>query len=233
MSSQETPRKRDSGQQRGAPVGVQQSRSPWPGTLAAGAALVLGAWLLHGGGSPVLPPSPGAGQALSGFAPVSVVPPLGRSVPTRIRIPAVRLDAPVTELGLDADGHLQAPPEGDRNLAGWYRGGASPGQRGTAILAGHVDNRAGPAVFYDLGSLRRGDRIEISRADGATAVYQLYAIEVHDRKDFPDDRVYRQAADAQLRVITCGGTYSEEKGYEGNVVAYGFLAGTTAPGKAA
>ncbi|MEU9042701.1 MULTISPECIES: class F sortase [unclassified Kitasatospora] len=214
-------------------MGVQQSRSPWPGTLAAGAALVLGAWLLHGGGSPVLPPAPDGGQAQAGIAPVSVVPPLGPSAPTRIRIPAVRLDAPVTTLGLDSEGHLQAPPEADRNLAGWYRGGASPGQRGTAILAGHVDNKAGPAVFYHLGALRRGDRIEIARADGATAVYQLYAIEVHDRKDFPDERVYRQASDAQLRVITCGGAYSEEHGYDGNVVAYGFLADTTHPGIAA
>ncbi|MFJ2579788.1 class F sortase [Kitasatospora aureofaciens] len=214
-------------------MGAQQSRSPWPGTLAAGAAIVLGAWLLHGGGTGAPPPAPAAGQALSGFAPVSVIPPLGPSAPTRIRIPAVRLDAPVTGLGLDADGHLQAPPVTDRNLAGWYRDGATPGQRGTAIIAGHVDTKTGPAVFYHLGALHRGDRIEFVRADGATAVYQLYAIEVHDRKDFPDDRVYRQADDAQLRVITCGGAYSEEHGYEGNVVAYGFLADTTRPGKAA
>ncbi|MFF8773456.1 class F sortase [Kitasatospora sp. NPDC015120] len=212
-------------------MGAQQSRSPWPGTLAAGAALVLGAWLLHDGPSAVLPPAPGAGQALTGFAPVSVVPPLGPSRPTRIRIPAVRLDAPVTGLGLDRDGRLQTPPQEDRNLAGWYRDGAAPGQRGTAIIAGHVDNDSGPAVFYHLGALHRGDRIEILREDGRTAVYQLYAIEVHDRKDFPDERVYRQAADAQLRVITCGGGFSEEHGYDGNVVAYGFLADTTRPGK--
>ncbi|MFE6865371.1 class F sortase [Kitasatospora sp. NPDC057692] len=212
-------------------MGAQQSRSPWPGTLAVGAALVLGAWLLHDGGTTGLPPVPGTGQALTGFAPVSVVPPLGPSRPTRIRIPAVRLDAPVTGLGLDRDGRLQTPPEADPNLAGWYRDGAAPGQRGTAVIAGHVDNHRGPAVFYHLGSLHRGDRIEILREDGRTAVYQLYAIEVHDRKDFPDDRVYRQAADAQLRVITCGGGYREDRGYDGNVVAYGFLADTTRPGK--
>lgn len=212
-------------------MGAQQSRGPWPGTVAAGAALVLGAWLLHGGGQAVLPPAPAGSQALSGFAPVSVVPPLGRSEPTRIRIPAVRLDAPVTGLGLDAAGHVQSPPETDRNLAGWYRGGAAPGERGTAILAGHVDLADGPAVFYRLGALRRGDRVEVVRADGASAVYQLYAIEVHDRQDFPDRRVYGQAADAQLRVITCGGSYSEEHGYTGNVVAYGFLAETVRPKK--
>ncbi|MGW4895231.1 class F sortase [Kitasatospora sp. NPDC004240] len=214
-------------------MGAQRSGSPWPGTLAAAAALVLGAWLVHGGGQPVLPPAPGAGQALSGFAPVSVVPPLGRSGPTRIRIPALRLDAPVTGLGLDASGRLEAPPDTERNLAGWYRDGAAPGERGTAIIAGHVDLASGPAVFYALGALHRGERVEILREDGMTAVYQLYAIEVHDRKDFPDERVYGQAGDAQLRVITCGGAYSEERGYTGNVVAYGFLAQTVRAGKQA
>ncbi|MFJ9844913.1 hypothetical protein ACIRYZ_31615 [Kitasatospora sp. NPDC101155] len=86
-----------------------------------------------------------------------------------------------------------------------------------------------------------GDRQSRSPRPGTLAAgsalvlgtYQLYAIEMHDRKDFPDDRVYRQAADAQLRVITCGGAYSEDHGYEGNVVAHGFLADTTSPGKAA
>jgi LPXTG-site transpeptidase (sortase) family protein len=212
-------------------VGGQNGRSPWPGTLAVGAALVLGAWMLHDGGR-VLPPSPGAGQRLAGFGPVSVVPPLDASAPTRIRIPAVGLDAPVTGLGLDGAGHLQAPPEEDRNLAGWYRGAVTPGQRGTAILAGHVDTRRGPAVFYSLGALHQGDRIEIARADGSTAGFQIYAVEVYDKREFPDDRVYGQAGDAQLRLITCGGGFSERDGYQGNVVAYAFLV-DTARGKRA
>ncbi|WP_371481275.1 class F sortase [Kitasatospora sp. NBC_00315] len=207
----------------------QHGRGGWPGALAVGGALVLGAWMLHDGGR-VLPPAPGSAQA--GFGAVSVVPPLGPSVPTRIRIPAVRLDAPVTGLGLDGAGHLQPPPDDDRNLAGWYRGAVTPGQRGTAILAGHVDTRSGPAVFYSLGALHRGDRIEITRADGSIAGFQIYAIEVYDKQHFPDDRVYGQAGDAQLRVITCGGGFSRADGYEGNVVAYAFLADTTKPKKA-
>lgn len=118
------------------------------------------------------------------------------------------------------------PPEADRNLAGWYRGAVTPGQRGTAILAYHVDTRSGPAVFYSLGALHQGDRIEIARADGSTAVFQIYAIEVYDKQEFPDDRVYGQAGDAQLRLITCGGGFSERDGYRGNVVAYAFLVDT-------
>ncbi len=207
-------------------MGRADGRSPWPGTLAVGVALVLGAWMLHDGGRGVLPPAPGAAQA--GFGAVSVVPPLGPSTPTRIRIPAAQLDAPVTGLGLDGAGHLEPPPDDDRNLAGWYRGAVTPGQRGTAILAGHVDTRRGPAVFYGLGALHRGDRVEIARQDGSTAGFQIYAIEVYDKQHFPDARVYGQAGDAQLRLITCGGGFSRAEGYEGNVVAYAFLTDTAA-----
>ncbi|MFI6446105.1 class F sortase [Kitasatospora sp. NPDC050543] len=188
--------------------------------------------MLNDGGHGALPPTPGAAQAL-GFAPVSTVPPLGPSAPTRIRIPAVRLDAPVTGLGLDSEGHLQPPPAAEVNLAGWYRDGATPGQRGTAIMAGHVDNQRGPAVFYHLGALRRGDQVEVVRQDRATAVYQIYAIEVYDKKHFPDAKVYGRAADAQLRLITCGGDFSEKNGYGGNVVAYAYLVHTSTGGQGA
>ncbi|MFD9127851.1 class F sortase [Kitasatospora sp. NPDC059571] len=196
--------------------------SPWPGTLAAGAALVLGAWLLHGG--QILPPVPTAAQGFDVHgAPIVVAPPMRRAVPTRIRIPAVGVDAPVTRLALGADGALQPPPEEDANLAGWYAAGTAPGQSGTAVLAGHVDNSKGPAVFYRLGSLHRGDRVEITRDDRATARFSVDAVEVYPKKDFPDGKVYAAAPNAQLRLITCGGGFTREGGYDGNVVVYAHL----------
>ncbi len=69
----------------------------------------------------------------------------------RVRIPAIQVDAPVTPVGLDMSGWVDAPSPDDPNLAGWFTGAVSPGENGTAVVVGHVDNMKGPAVFYGLG----------------------------------------------------------------------------------
>ncbi len=141
-----------------------------------------------------------------------------------MRIPAIRVDAPVMPLGLQADQSLASPPEDDRNLAGWYAGGTAPGAAGTAVVAGHVDTGSGPAVFYNLGALKKGDTVEVARADSRTAVFTIDAIEVYDRARFPSDKVYAATRRAELRVITCGGGFSQEAdAYLGNVVVYAHL----------
>lgn len=88
-----------------------------------------------------------------------------------------------------------------------------------------MDNAQGPSVFYDLGSMKKGSTVEVLRQDGRTAVFSLDAIEVYDSKDFPDRRVYGASEHASLRLITCGGGFSDATGYEGNVVAYAHLTG--------
>ncbi|GAA0667947.1 class F sortase [Kitasatospora atroaurantiaca] len=205
-------------------MGGQDGRSPWPGTLAVGAALVLGAWMVQHGGSLRLPPAPTSDQAFDGSAAqAELVPPRARALPTRIRIPAIQVDAPVSGLGLDRAGRLEAPSDTDGNLAGWYRDGITPGQRGTAILAGHVDTLDGPAVFYRLGSLRKGDQLEVAGADRGSAFFAVDAVEVYPKKDFPDRKVYGPAPGSQLRLITCGGGFTKQNGYDGNVVVYAHL----------
>ncbi len=117
-----------------------------------------------------------------------------------------------------------------RNLAGWYEAGTTPGETGTAIVAGHVDNADGPAVFYRLGALKRGDRVEVDRRDGTVALFTVDAVEVYSARDFPDDKVYGAAPRPELRVITCGGGYSKTTGYQGNVVVFAHLTGSRQPG---
>ncbi|MFD5149341.1 class F sortase [Streptomyces sp. NPDC058401] len=191
-------------------------------------ATCIGVWLIgSGSGEPVGPPVPSPGEALSAQARFpGAIAPLPGSPPTRIRIPSIRVDAPLTGLGLQADGSLEVPPPARRDLAGWYREGTTPGATGTAVVAGHVDDASGPAVFYHLGALRRGALIEIARADGRTAVFSVHAVEVYDAKAFPDSLVYGSAPRAELRVITCGGGFSKRTGYQGNVVVFAHLTGT-------
>uniref|UniRef100_UPI001E4799BF class F sortase n=1 Tax=Streptomyces clavuligerus TaxID=1901 RepID=UPI001E4799BF len=191
-------------------------------------AVCTGGWLVQNGARDITPPVPSADQSFAsgplGSA-AAAADPLPPSAPQRLRIPYIDVDTPLMGLGLARDGSLEVPPAAERNLAGWYRGGPAPGASGTAVVAGHVDNARGPAVFYGLGALHKGNRIEISRRDGRTAVFTIDAIEVYEAEEFPDDRVYGSRGRAELRVITCGGGFSRKGGYRGNVVAYAHLTG--------
>ncbi|MEU1180161.1 class F sortase [Streptomyces sp. NPDC005820] len=194
----------------------------------AGTVLVIGA--LHY----EQPPQPSADQAFSplpgptahrAVAPADpALPPLPRAEPLRLRIPALNVNAPLTKLHLDSSGALAPPPADRPDLAGWYSEGTAPGSVGTAVTAGHVDLRTGhPGVFFGLGALSKGNMIEVNRADRRTAVFTVEAVEVYDKKRFPSEKVYGNSGRAELRVITCGGGYTRQKGYQGNVVVYATL----------
>ncbi len=164
---------------------------------------------------------PGAAKP-SRAAPVGPV--LPRSKPTRLRIPQLFLDAPFTELGLTPAGALEAPAPDDKNLVGWYRGGASPGQRGSAVVAGHVDTKVGPAVFLMLHLLTPGSTVEITREDGIVASFVVDSTQTFPKNAFPDAQVYADTPRAELRLITCGGAYDRKlKDYTENVVVFAHL----------
>ncbi|NJP78320.1 class F sortase [Streptomyces sp. AA8] len=197
-------------------------------------ALCFGSWLIQRGADiQDPPPVPSAAEAFPAAGPPvgpvrgeRAVPPLPAAVPTRVRIPAIDVDAPLQPLGLLQDGSLASPRDDESNLAGWYADGAAPGATGTAVVAGHVDTATGPAVFYNVGALKKGYRVEVARADGRTALFTIDAIEVYSRTDFPSQKVYGPSKRAELRVITCGGGFSEEShAYLGNVVVYAHLTG--------
>ncbi|MER6304394.1 class F sortase [Kitasatospora sp. NPDC001539] len=168
------------------------------------------------------------GQAAAAAAKASPAAPgapaLKRSKPTRLRIPQIAVDAPFTELTLNQAGQLNAPPPDDKNLVGWYRDGVTPGERGSAVVAGHVDTTKGPAVFLLLSLLLPGNKVEVSRADGTVAVFTVDSVETFAKDAFPDQKVYGKTQDAQLRLITCGGTYDKKRrDYLDNVVVFAHL----------
>jgi LPXTG-site transpeptidase (sortase) family protein len=138
-------------------------------------------------------------------------------------IPVIKVNAPLIPVGLDQAGWIDSPPAQHKNLAGWFKDAVTPGEEGTSVIVGHVDNRTGPAVFYNLGALRKGHRVEVARQDGRTAVFSIYGIEVFEKRDFPADRVYSDTGRPELRVITCGGGFSKAAGYTGNVVVFAKL----------
>ena len=99
--------------------------------------------------------------------------PLPRSVPVSLRIPAIGVNARVISLGLDANGGVAVPPLATPFLTSWYDKGSAPGQDGPAVLLGHVDSAAvGPAVFYKLGDLARGDLVYVTLKNRRTVLFR-------------------------------------------------------------
>lgn len=154
--------------------------------------------------------------------------PMPRSVPVQVRIPAIGVDADIISLGLDAGGTVAVPPLSRPFLVGWYTGGSSPGQRGPAVLLGHVDSYAvGPAVFYRLGEVRPGDLVYVALADQRTAVFKVSSVALYLKRDFPAAQVYGPTRGPALRLVTCGGAFDNStRHYEGNVVAFAIYLGS-------
>ncbi|WP_329434809.1 class F sortase [Streptomyces albidoflavus] len=149
--------------------------------------------------------------------------PLVPSRPLKVAIPAIFIEAPVTALGLDTKGRLEAPPLSKPKLTGWYEKGPSPGEDGTALLVGHRDTRTGPAIFLNLNALRRGDKVNGVRADRKTAVFTVDAVKTYTKDKFPDDKVYGETGRPELRLLTCGGRFDERAGHSANVVVFAHL----------
>lgn len=148
---------------------------------------------------------------------------LSRELPIHLSVPKLGIDADFeSPLTLNADQTISVPDSYDK--VGWYKLGASPGEKGTASILGHVDSVAGPAVFYLLGQLTPGDSINVTRADGSIAEFEVEYLERYSQDSFPTEKVYGMTEYPSLRLITCSGVYN--KGvmrYSHNLVVYAKL----------
>jgi len=137
----------------------------------------------------------------------------------RLLVPSVHIDSALVDLGLAADGTLEVPADYQR--AGWFAGGVVPGERGPAVLAGHVDSRSGPAVFFRLAEVEVGDEVVVVGAGGEQVRFGVDGVERYSKDAFPTELVYGPAPGPVLRLITCGGTFDRRTGhYRDNVVVY-------------
>jgi hypothetical protein len=213
--------------------GDRRIRRPWAAGAALGgaAALCIGvaglAWAGHTG-KPATPATPADRTALvavprghwAAVPEPAAAPPVAR--PTSLQIPAIGVRTALVRLGLTATGTLQVPPTAE--VAGWYTGSPRPGAIGAAVIAGHIDSASGPGVFFRLRLLRPGDLIYVRRADGSLAVFQVTAVRSYLKTRFPTRAVYGAVPDAQLRLITCGGTFDQATGhYLSNVIVFATL----------
>jgi len=149
---------------------------------------------------------------------------MARSVPVNVRIPGIGVSAPVMKVGKDADGSVQVPPLDNHNLTGWYQYGPTPGQKGDAVILGHVDSLTGISVFYYLKDLHAGDKVYVTLADGQVATFAVDGLQKVAKNAFPTASVYGHADYPSLRLITCGGTFDAATGhYLYNIIVYAHL----------
>lgn len=203
---------------------------------AIAAIIVLVLPLVTKGRSPTLPARPYRTAAVPApLAPgaqgpsCSPTPGAGAPTPVALKIPAIGVSTKVVDVGLDRDRTLQVPPltyAGTHEVA-WYDLGPPPGRVGAAVIVGHVDSTTGPAVFYRLRSLAPGSMIQVTAANCQTVSFVVTSVKEYPKAQFPSQRIYGPVSDAELRLITCGGTFDTSTGhYLSNIVAYATMAGT-------
>jgi hypothetical protein len=191
-----------------------------------GLVIIGGLIFMHGLGK--APPKPAARMLIApNYAEdpnAADVPPLRASPPVRVSVPSVGISAPLIPLSLHDDGSLEVPPLHRTDEAGWFQNGPTPGERGPAVIAGHVDSTSDKGVFYRLGEMLPGQLIKVTRRDGTAPVFRVYRIETVAKDDFPDHAVYGPVAHAALRLITCGGSFDSATGhYTDNLIVYASL----------
>ena len=216
-----------------------QRRFSGTGRLLTGMAwvvLLLGLWLWgrevtemrHGISAPAT-----GDMAAAGRPPDIKLPPehrpLGDALPQRVDIPGLGVQAPVVARGLDAHGAPDPPPSDQPDVVGWYSGGVAPGAPGTALMVGHVDTDTRPAVFYKVSAMRPGQTIRVIRADAKVAEFTVESVQVLTRDRFDAHQAYgpRESGRAELRLVTCGGSFDRTtRSYTANVVVSAYLTGT-------
>ena len=141
-------------------------------------------------------------------------PSLRRSMPVSVHIAAIGVDSKLLRLGLNSDGTIQVPSiRTSSGRAAWYKYSATPGQIGSSVIEGHVDSVQGPAVFFRLGALHPGDIIDVTLADGITAIFRVTGVREYAKSSFPAKAIYGATDFAALRLITCGGAFDYATGH--------------------
>lgn len=195
-----------------------QKHAPQP---PASAALPVSAGPALPSSSPSAPPSAPASAPPSTAAPAKPA-----ATPTAISIPAIGVHHSLMQLGLNSDGTLQVPPLTEPGIPGWYRSSPTPGQVGPAVIVGHIDGTTGAeGVFYNLGALRPGDTVQVTRSDNTVAVFRIDSVDKYAKSSFPTLTVYGNTTNPQLRLITCAGPF-ENQHYQDDIVVYATLTGT-------
>jgi hypothetical protein len=141
------------------------------------------------------------------------------AAPVRLSIPRLHLAVDPAATGLAADNRSLDLPESAAAVV-WWAYGATPGSgTGTVLLAGHISWAGRVGVLSRIGTLRRGDRVVVTRQDGRAVRYAVVGRRQVPKMSLADLGLFRTTGSARLVLVTCGGRYDAARhSYEDNVV---------------
>ncbi|KYH45653.1 class F sortase [Branchiibius sp. NY16-3462-2] len=143
------------------------------------------------------------------------------SRPVSVSIPAIDVQLPLIELGLQSDGTLAVPSGAQVGKGAWFTGSPTPGAPGPAVVEAHVTTTTGRGPFFRLASLTAGDRASVRLADGSSVLFTVYRVARYPKNAFPTGDVYGNTTGPELRLITCGGQFDRSTGhFDDNTVVY-------------
>lgn len=140
------------------------------------------------------------------------------SIPVRLTIPAINVDAPITPVGLTPNDAMDVPA--DPNVVGWFAYGFLPGFTGSSVLSGHLDTERGTkAVFGELHKLKKNDVVAIQTKDGDTLHFRVIDVRAYPYNDAPIEEIFGSTKGKFLNLITCHGSWNTQT-YEERLVIY-------------
>jgi sortase (surface protein transpeptidase) len=131
-----------------------------------------------------------------------------RDIPSRLVVPAIGINAPLEEVGILPNGDLATPTQKPWTNAGWYNAGPLPGQRGSAVIDGHLDRPGGyPAVFWNLRNIQIGDEVMVIDLYGKTFHFHVIGVMFYAPQNAPIQNIFGNSAGNFLNLITCAGDW--------------------------
>ncbi|WP_084599539.1 class F sortase [Pontibacillus chungwhensis] len=129
-------------------------------------------------------------------------------VPTHLSIPAIDVDTQIEKVGILDNGQMGVPDS--TKTVGWFEPSTKPGNTGNSVIAGHVDSYKGPAVFFYLKDLEKGDEVTVTDKDGEKRTYIVKALESYPYDNSPIEEIFGTTDKKRLNLITCTGTFDQE-----------------------
>lgn len=128
-------------------------------------------------------------------------------LPRRLQIPKIGINAEVKYVGMMSDGNME-PPKGPAEV-GWYKRGPRPGDKGSAVVAGHFGWLNRPAAFDNLHKLAKGDSLYVLDDQGKSVVFVVSKSRLYSPGDNTADIFAQNDGGSHLNLITCEGAWDK------------------------